>query len=142
MLRDLAKEYIEYELKFGEERALYHYNCAEVMVKACNDCYEIGLDEKALRMIVPFGAGIGIGKTCGILIGGLAAIGAIFSEDKPSKNIKMKEVRMRWIEEFEREFKDIDCIEIKAINLRENEGCGGLILQATDILEEIINDNL
>lgn len=142
MLRDIAKKYIEYELEFGEERSLYHYNCAEVMVNACNDYYEIGLDKKALKMIVPFGAGISIGKTCGILIGGLAAIGAMFSKDKPSQNIKMKEVRMRWIEEFEREFKDLDCINIKAINLRENQSCGGLILKANDILEEIINENI
>ena len=142
MLRDVAKEYIEYELKFGEERSLYHYNCAEVMVNACNDYYEIGLDEKALKMIAPFGAGIGIGKTCGILIGGLSAIGLIFSEEKPSQNLKMKEMRRIWIEEFEREFKAIDCIDIKAINLREDQGCGGLILKANDLLEEIINKNI
>lgn len=142
ILRDTAKEYIEYELKFGEERKLYHYNCAEVMVNTCNDYYNLGLDKKALKMMVPFGAGIGAGKTCGILTGGMAAIGVMFSEDKPTKNLKMKEARKRWLEEFEREFKDIDCISIKEINLRENEGCSRLILKGMDILEKILNDNL
>lgn len=142
MLRDVAKEYIKYELKFGEERALYHYNCAEVMVNACNDYYNLYLDKKALKMMVPFGGGIGIGKTCGILTGGVGVIGLIFSEDKPTKNLKMKEARNRWIEEFRKEFKDIDCIGIKKINLKENESCGRLILRSADILEQIINDNL
>lgn len=140
MLRDIAKEYIEYELKFGEERALYHYNCAEVMLNACNDYYNLNLDKKALDMIIPFGAGIGTGKVCGILTGGVAVIGVMLSEDKPTKNLKMKEATKGWVEELERELKDTDCKAIKEINLKVNEGCSRLILKATDILEKIIGD--
>ena len=142
MLRDEAKKYIESEMHHGEDRALYHYNCAEVMVNACNDYYQLGLDKRALSMIAPFGGGMCTGSACGILTGGVASIGVMFTEDKPSKNTKMKEATKRWVREFEHEFKSTDCLPIKDINLREGEGCGGLMLKSADMLEKIINDYL
>ena len=56
-LKDVAIKYIESENKYGDEKALYHYNCAEVLLYSCNDYYNLGLDQKALRSIVPFGGG-------------------------------------------------------------------------------------
>lgn len=142
MLRDEAKKYIDLEKKHGKDRALYHYNCAEVMLNAGNDFYNLALDKKVLNMIVPFGGGMVLEKDCGLLTGGVALIGFMFAEEKPSENIKLKKITKRWVEEFEEEFKDTNCKRIKSINLEENQGCNGLKLIAADILENIINDNI
>lgn len=140
MLKDEAKKYIESELKYGDKRHLYHYNCAEVMLNACNDYYNLNLDKNTLKVMAPFGGGLCSEKTCGILTGGAAAIGIIFAEDKPSENIKMKEITKKWIEKFEKEFKNTDCKVIKEIKRDENEGCKPLIIKGAEILEEIINE--
>lgn len=142
MLRDEAEKYIQSELSHGEDRSMHHYNCAEVILNASNDYYKLGLDKKALNMIAPFGGGMCSGNACGILTGGVASIGAIFTKDKPSKNLKLKEVTKLWVEQFEKEFKASDCLDIKEINLKEDEACGRLMLDAADILEKIINSNL
>ncbi len=142
MLRDKAKEYIEIEKKYGDKSHLYHYNCAEVILNASNDYYKLGLDNQALKMIVPFGGGMVVQKDCGLLTGGVAVIGAMFTEDKPSENLKLKRITKRWVEEFEKEFKDTNCKTIKDVNLAENEGCNRLKLVAAEILEKIIDDNL
>ena len=142
MLRDEAKRYIESQMHHGLEGSLYHYNCAEVILNSSNDYYRIGLDEKAIKMIAPFGSGINTGKACGMLIGGAAAIGAIFTEDKPSKNLKMKKITQEWVKEFEKEFKHTDCIEVKEMNLKEGQGCGNLMLKSADILEAILKKYL
>lgn len=138
MLRDIVKNYIEYELQYGAERELYHYNCAQAILYGANDYYNIGLDPKALKMIVPFGGGMCTESTCGMLTGGVAAIGVLFAEDMPTQNIKLKEVTHSWIERFESEFRNTNCSLIKGINLKNDEGCARLILKAADILEGVI----
>ena len=138
MLRYEVKKYIEYELKHGDQRAHYHYNCAQAILNGSNDYYQLNLDKKALKLITPFGAGMYTESTCGMLTGGIAVIGVLFTEDMPTDHLKLKEITRWWIEQFESEFKDINCSLIKNINLKNNEGCRNLILRAADILEEVI----
>lgn len=138
MLRNQVRNYIEYELQYGKQRELYHYNCAQAILHGSNDYYNIGLDPKALKMIIPFGGGMCTENTCGILTGGIAAIGALFAEDMPTQNLKLKEVTRLWIQRFESEFQNTNCSLIKDINLKNDEGCANLILKAADILEAVI----
>ena len=138
MLKNNVKKYTEHELQHGSERKLYHYNCAEAILRGANDYYGLGLDNKALKMIAPFGGGMNTGNTCGILTGGLAVIGVLFTEDMPSSNDKMKEVTRHWIAAFESEFKNTNCQLIKQLNQIGNEGCANLILEGADILEKVV----
>lgn len=138
MLRDEAERYIKLEENYGENSAYYHYNCAEVMLNASNDYYDLGLDNKSLRMIVPFGGGMYTENDCGMLTGGVAVLGVMLTEEKPSNNLKLKEATSFWVNEFEKEFKGLNCRFIKDRNLAENQGCSKLILKAADILEEVI----
>jgi C_GCAxxG_C_C family probable redox protein len=103
-----------------------------------NDYYNINLDPKALKLIVPFGGGMYTSNACGILTGGIATIGALFAEDMPSENLILKEITQYWIEQFENEFKDINCSFIKTNRPNNEENCNNLILKAADILEGVI----
>lgn len=138
MLRDTVKEYIEYELKHDAHRELYHYNCAQAILHGSNDYYNLHLDSKALKLIVPFGGGMYVGYTCGMLTGGIAVIGVMFAEDMPTTHLKLKEITRSWIEQFESEFQNTNCSIIKDINLKDGEGCANLILKAADILQGVI----
>lgn len=136
MLKDEAEKYLELGAERGEE---YSYNCAEIMLNAANDYYKLGMDKRALNMVLPLGGGMYREKDCGMLTGGAAALGAIFTEEKPSKNLKVQEATGLWVEKFEEEFKSVNCRVIKKENLQENESCDGLILKAADLLEEVIS---
>lgn len=139
-LKDVAIKYIESENKYGDEKALYHYNCAEVLLYSCNDYYNLGLDQKALRSIVPFGGGFYSERTCGALTGGVAVLGVMFTEDKPTNNEKLKEMTKKWVQVFEEEFGSLDCKDIKLIHRDEVKGCGPVIARAAELFELIIQE--
>lgn len=140
MLKDEAKKYIDSELKYGDKRKLYHYNCAEVMLNACNDYYNLNLDKNTLKSVSAFGGGMCSENTCGILTGGVASIGIMFAEDKPSENTKMKEITKKWVESFEKEFENFNCNIIKEAKRDDIEGCKYLIIKGAEILEEVIGE--
>ena len=53
-----------------------NFNCAESVLRAANDEYQLGLDEKALVTAGGFGGGMGAGSSCGALCGAIQALGA------------------------------------------------------------------
>lgn len=138
MLQDVAKDYIHKEEAYGEDRALYHYNCAETLLNSCDDYYGLGLDASTRRMAIPFGGGLYKEKTCGVLTGGLMAIGLLFGEDKPTENIRLKQVTRTWVEAFEARFGSTDCARIKETHRHPQEKCAPVIMAGAALLEEIL----
>ncbi len=138
MLRKEVKKYIEHELQYAHQQEFYHYNCAQAILHGSNDYYNLSLPPKALKLIAPFGGGMYTERTCGMLTGGIAVLGVLFAEDMPSKNLKLKEITLCWIQQFENEFRDTNCSFIKANRPANAVGCSNLILRAADILEKVI----
>ncbi len=139
-LKDRAIKYIESENSYGEDKALYHYNCAETLLNSSNDYYNLGIDPKFLKAIVPFGGGFYSERTCGALTGSIAAIGLLFAEDKPTSNDSLKEITKKWVEMFQEEFGSIECKEIKPLHRDEVKGCGPVMARTAQLLEELIKE--
>lgn len=72
MLKDIAKKY------YLEKS----YNCAESIFLASNEYYNLGLDEKMREVVTAFGGGMGCGRTCGALTGGLSILGVMVHMEK------------------------------------------------------------
>lgn len=140
MLKNEAIKYIESENKYGDQKDLYHYNCAETLLNASNDYYKLDLDSKTFKLMVPFGGGFFLERTCGAFTGGVAAIGAMFAEDKPTNNEILKEITKKWTQAFEKEFGSLDCKEIKPIHRDEVKGCGSVMVRAAELLESVISE--
>lgn len=128
---------LEYPL---EERKKYHINCAEALLMAANEDYELGLDDRFIKAVCPFGGGLQSEKTCGALLGSLSAIGVMFTEERPTENEKMKELTQKYVEEFEKEFGAMDCATIKKYHRSETEGCGPVRVRAAGVFERIIQE--
>ncbi len=137
-LRDQASKYIESENQYGDKKALYHYNCAETLLYSANDYYKFDIDPSFLKAIVPFGGGFYSERTCGALTGGIAVLGILFAEDKPTNNVKLKEATKYWVEVFEKEFNSIDCKTIKELHRDDIKGCGPVMEKSAQLLEELI----
>lgn len=123
-----------------EERPQYHINCAETMLMAANEEYNLGLDERFIKAVCPFGGGIQSEKTCGALLGAIAALGVMYAEEKPTSNDKMKEITKKYVEEFEKEFGALDCACIKANHRSETEGCNPVKLRAAEVFERVVKE--
>lgn len=121
-----------------EERPLYHINCAEALLMAANEEYKLGLDDKFIKAVCPFGGGIQSEKTCGALLGSVAALGVMYAEQKPTTNEKMKEMTKKFVEEFEKEFGALDCATIKAHHRSETEGCNPVKIRAAEVFERVV----
>ena len=96
-----------------KERPYYHMNCAEILLRTANDEYDLGLDESAFQMMIGFGSGFYSGKTCGSFVGALAALSRRYSEERPSKQEKVKKGAKLLADAFVKEFGSMDCADIK-----------------------------
>jgi C_GCAxxG_C_C family probable redox protein len=140
MLREKAEKYVESEFAHGDEHKLYHYNCAETLINSCNDEYCLGLDEKALKMMVPFGGGFYCEKACGVLTGALAAIGVMYAEDKPTENVNAKTLAQKWVEAFEKEFGSTECAQVKRDHKHETKKCAPVMIRGAELFEKVLKE--
>lgn len=140
-MKQIIKDILQIEKDHGEEKELFHHNCAETLLLAANEKYNLGLDKKTIKAITPFGGGINCERTCGALTGSIAAIGVMFTEEKPTLNTKMKENTKNFLEIFEKEFGSIDCSYIKAHHRSETEGCTPVEKKTGEMLEKFISEN-
>ena len=140
-MKEIVDRINKLELAYPEEeRPLYHINCAESLLMAANEEYKLGLDERFIKAICPFGGGIQSEKTCGALLGAVAALGVMYTEERPTSNEKMKEMTKKLVEEFEKEFGSLDCATIKAHHRSETEGCNPVRIRAAEVFERVMND--
>lgn len=129
------------ELLYNEdERPLYHINCAEVLLLSANEKYKLMIDDRFIKGVCPFGGGLQSESTCGALLGALAALGIMFTEDRPCTNEKMKSLTRKYVQEFEKEFGSIDCKHIKEYHRSETEGCSPVKIRAAEMFERVINE--
>ena len=125
MLRDHVKKY------YLEQRR----NCAESVLRAANEAWDLGLTDKDFALFSGFGGGMGCGKTCGALSGSLAALGAVYPSTKLARPDGIKTDNAALVAEFAAAFAATDCDEIKKACFTEDERCLAAVLRAADVLE-------
>lgn len=138
-MKEIVDRLNKIELSYpDEERPKFHVNCAEILLMAANEEYKLGLDDRFIKAVCPFGGGIQSEKTCGALLGAIAALGVMYTEDRPTTNEKMKELTKKYLEEFEKEFGSLDCANIKAHHRSETEGCNPVKIRAAEVFERVV----
>lgn len=137
------KEYVEIYNAFGkdkpvEERSLYHMNCAEVLIRAANDQYDLKLSDDSFRMLQGFGAGFYSERTCGAFSGALAALGVLYTEERPSDQAKMTRAAKLLVSEFEEEFGSINCDYIKAHHRDPVSACNPVKIRTAEVFNRVV----
>ena len=120
------------------EQPQYHMNCAEVLLRAANDKHELNLPEVCFCMLQGFGAGFYSEKTCGAFSGSLAALGALYTEERPSDQAKMTRAAKLLVAEFEKEFGSLDCDYIKKHHRDAVTACNPVKLRAAQVFDRVI----
>ena len=137
-MEERVREIIRKEAALPEEQQpLYHTNCAENLFRSANEEYGLGVDEKFVQAIIPFGAGMQTENTCGALLSCLAALGLLYGEEKPTENKKMKAAVIRYVQLFEKKYGSLKCAEIKKYHRDKQDTCTPVKVGAGKILESV-----
>ena len=76
-----------------QEKAKFYYNengknCAEAILLAASDVYNLNLNDEDAKLLVGFGGGMGCGSVCGCLAASIAVIGKIFYGNEKIYTVK------------------------------------------------------
>ena len=115
-------------------------NCAEALLCAGQEHYQLLLTPEALRLAGGFGGGMGIGSVCGALIGSLMVMGPLFIAERSHESEDMKEIRQRFFELAEQKMGSLDCESLKERYHRDDEKCLYVVHLASKILEEVVDE--
>lgn len=130
MLRDKVKKYYDKS---------YDLNCAETILYAANEEYNLHLEAQTLKTMAAFGGGMGIGSVCGACTGALAVLGIIFTKDRAHESDKIRNLSQRFLEEFYNKLGTLQCTELTEKYKNDIDRCSTMIYEAADILDKIIN---
>lgn len=114
------------------------YNCAEKILYAANQAYDLKLDPVSLKLAAGFGGGMGIGATCGALSAGVMILSHLFVETHAHEGKLIKELSQEFFSGYRREMGDINCAQLKAKHRTPETQCQSVIVAAAKALDQII----
>lgn len=123
--------------KFYDKK--YDLNCAECMLMAANEEYDLKLQKETIKSMSAFGGGMGVGGVCGAVTGSIAALGIMFTEERGHKSPHVKIMTGDFINKFKNSLKEIDCIPLKETYFKNTDDrCIKMMEVAADTLEQVI----
>lgn len=129
MLVEKVKKYYEKE---------YDLNCAETIIYAANEEYNLELDKKALKTMAAFGGGMAIESICGAITGSLAVLGILFTKERAHESDRIKELTKEFFNRFEEKFGTSSCNKLKEGYRTEESRCSAMLYSAAETLDEIV----
>ena len=130
MLKDLLGKYY-----FDQ-----NYNCAETILRAGNDYYNLGLHDRDMIMVAAYGAGIQSGNTCGAVLAGASILSMKYVEAKAHESEDIRPVVVNMIRKFNAIYGSTLCKDIKPQSFKPEYRCQKTIETACDIIEEVIQE--
>lgn len=115
-----------------------NYNCAETIIRAANEYYELGLHDRDMIMVGAYGAGIQCGNTCGAVLSAAAVLSMKYVEAKAHECEEIKPVVMKLMRKFQAKYGSTLCKDIKPQSFKPEYRCQMTIEASCDILEETI----
>lgn len=128
MLKDLLGKYY-----FDQ-----NYNCAETILRAGNEYYQLGLHDRDMIMVAAYGAGIQTGNTCGAVLGAASILSMKYVEAKAHESEDIKPVVLNLMRKFNEKYQSTLCKDIKPQSFAPEYRCQKTVEVACDILEEVI----
>lgn len=113
------------------------FNCAESVLLAANDVYELGLDKDSChRLVSAFGGGMGCGLLCGAIAGAMAALGQAAVTERAHVTEGFKDLCADTAAKMEEALGSVNCSVIKPAFFVEGRRCAETVRRAADVLEK------
>lgn len=118
-----------------------NYNCSESIFVAANEVYQLGFDEKTLRLYSGFGGGMGCQDSCGLLLAAVSVLGYMLVDDRARHTPSAKQHCARFVARFQEKIGATRCQDILAFHTEDSEGCIGSSQVAADLLEAYLKEH-
>jgi len=115
-----------------------NYNCAETILRAGNEYYNLGLHDRDMIMVAAYGAGIQTGSTCGAVLAGASILSMKYVEAKAHESEDIRPVVNKLIRAFNAEYSSVLCKDIKPQSFKPEYRCLKTIETSCDIIEKVI----
>ncbi len=115
-----------------------NYNCAESILRAGNEYYDLGLHDRDMILVAAYGAGIQSGNTCGAVLAGASILSMKYVEAKAHESEDIRPVVVNLMRKFNQKYGSVLCKDIKPQSFKPEYRCQKTIEAACDILEEVI----
>ena len=117
------------------------YNCAESMIHAGNEVYNLGLCEHDMRMTACLGGGLMVKDVCGALLGSICAISCKYIETKANDHQpEVKLIAEKMVYAFERELGSRLCKDLKPSPFPKDVKCERVVGDCADVLAQVISE--
>lgn len=116
----------------------YDLNCAETMLYAANEEYDMKLSKETLKTMSAFGGGMAIESVCGAITGALAAISILYTKERAHESDRVKKLTVEFFDKYEKSLGTNNCAELKAKYRNEETRCWLVIEAAAKVLDEIV----
>ncbi|MBQ4271640.1 MAG: C-GCAxxG-C-C family protein [Clostridiales bacterium] len=117
-----------------------NYNCAETIIRAGNEYYDLGLHDRDMIAFGGFGAGMQTGNTCGAVLAGISILSMRYIEKKAHESTDIKPVTSMLMREFRNRYGSVLCKDIKPQSFSPEVRCKNTIEAACDIIEKVIEE--
>lgn len=128
MLKDVCQKY------YFEQ----NYNCAETILRAANEYYDLGLHDKDMIMVGAYGAGIQCGNTCGAVLAAAAILSLNYVEAKAHESADIRPVTVKMIRKVNAKYGSVLYKDIKPQSFKPEYRCKMTVESLCDILEDTI----
>ena len=120
----------------------YNYSCAEAMMHAVDDYYDLNLPKESFLAASSFSGGCWHNEMCGGLSSSLAVLGILYSRDGHGHDSpELKKMAFELFSRFEEKFGNGKCWRLKKAYYVPERKCEVLLVHIADILEDIIAKN-
>ena len=116
------------------------YNCAETLILAGNETYNLGLDEKTAKVMAAFGGGCGCGHICGALAGALGVISALMVTERAHVTPDFGPIRAEFMQKYEEKLGSHMCNDLKPKYRNEENGCLLTCELTAEVLAEYLTE--
>ena len=129
---------LETTMKYYDKK--YDLNCAECILVAVNEEYDLNISKETLMTMSAFGGGMAIGSTCGAATGAIAALGIMFTKERGHNRPHVREMTSKFLNEFNYRMNTLECINLKEKYYEDAIRCSKIMRVSAEVLGNIIEE--
>ena len=124
-------------MSFVEKAVEYNptgLNCAESIIRAANEEYNLGIAESDYTMLSGFGSGVMTGNLCGAAAAGAAVLGKMYVNGRMADSPDARKKVQAFMRDFNETLGGTMCKDIRAKhqNVNKGKGCTEVVQMAAE----------
>lgn len=118
-----------------------NYNCAESLLRAANEAWDLGIEDRDMILMAGYGAGMQTGSTCGAVLAAIGVLSLRYVKEKAHESPEIRPRVVLFTEAFQRAMNGSTfCHDIKPAYFQPESRCIAVVQAACDALETAVSE--